>query len=178
MSPRGAARRRLTKAGLGAAGVLWSLDSRATMGPMVCFSPSAGYSGKLGKLNSNYNKNVTCQGKPPNYWEDASWPCPKSRNFASVFPCSGNNSLTYGSKTMMEIVKGCSFDNQELAKELVATYLNILSGRISFLSVKNLTDMWSQLQRGSFKPATNVYWTASQTAAYLKATHYSSYYYD
>ena len=178
ISPRGAARRRLTKAGLGAAGVLWSLDSRATMGPMVCFSPSAGYSGKLGKLSSNYNKNVTCNGKPPEYWDHSSWPCPKSRKFSSVFPCSSHNQSTYGSKTLLEIVKGCSFDNTGLAKELVAAYLNVLSGRITFLSVKTITDMWRQLQQGHYKPAPNAYWTAAQTTAYLKLTHYPSSYYS
>ena len=147
---------------------------------MVCFSPSAGYSGKLGKLNSNYNKNknVSCTGKPPNYWDNASWPCPKNKKFSSVFPCSPKNQYTYGSNTLLEIVKGCSFDKEELAKELVAAYLNILSGRISFLTVNNLTTMWSQLQQGHYKPATNVYWTVAQTTVYLKLTHYSSYYYD
>lgn len=179
MSPRGAARRRLTKAGLGAAGVLWSLESRATLSPMICYSPSAGYSGKLGKLSSNYTKKAICSGKPPEYWDAGSgWPCSRTTKFGNIFNCNSRNQKTYGGKTLLEIVKGCDFDGDELAKELVAAYLNILSGRISFLSQKNLTDMWSQLQGGFYRPAPNVIWTAKLTVAYLKATHYPSSYYD
>lgn len=182
MSPRGVARRRLTKAGLGAAGVLWSVESRATLSPMVCFSPSAGYSGKLGKLSSNYNKNqnVSCIGKPPEYWDDStSWPCSRSKQFDSVFECTRSDFReSYGRKTLLEVVRGCQFDNSAMGKELVAAYLNVLSRRISFLSERTLMEMWSQLQRGSYRPSPNVVWTVDQTVAYLKATHYSSYYYD
>ncbi|NNG24195.1 hypothetical protein [Telluria aromaticivorans] len=170
MSERGAARRRLTKAGLGAAGVLLSLESRATMKPMVCFSPSAGYSGKL---SSNYNRNVVCGGKSPGYWKNHSgWPCSRGKEFDSVFTCSGRNQSTYGSKTMLQIVQGCDFDKYNLGRHLIATYLNVLSGRISFLSVKTLTDMWTQLQNtGFYKPSANVFWNAEQTKVYLEATH-------
>lgn len=170
LSPSGAARRRLTKAGLGAAGVLLSLDSRATMKPMVCFSPSAGYSGKL---SSNYNKNVVCGGKSPGYWKNHSgWPCSRDRDFDNVFACNGSSLSTYGSKTMLEVLQGCSFDKYNLGMHLVATYLNVLSGRISFLSVKTLVDMWGQLQNnGYYKPAANVFWNAEQTKKYLEATH-------
>jgi hypothetical protein len=170
ISPRGAARRRLTKAGLGAAGVLLSLESHATMRPMVCFSPSAGYSGKL---SSNYNRNVVCSGKSPGYWKNhTGWPCPRDKQFDSVFECNGSNQATYGSKTMLEIVQGCDFDRYNLGMHLVATYLNVLSGRISFLSVKTLANMWSQLQStGVYKPSPTVFWNAEQTKKYLEATH-------
>ena len=174
ISPRGAARRRFTKAGLGAAGVLWTVESRATMSPMVCFSPSAGYSGKLGKLNSNYNsQKVVCSGKSPGYWKNHDgWPCDRDKDFDSVFACTGQNMMTFGSKSMLEVVKGCDFDKYNLGVHLVATYLNVLSGRISFLSVKTLVDMWAQVQRsGYYKPAANVYWSAEQTKQYLEATH-------
>lgn len=170
ISARGAARRRVAKAGLGAVGVLLSVESRATMQPMVCFSPSAGYSGKL---SSNYNRNVVCSGRSPGYWKNhTSWPCSRDRDFDSVFSCNVGSLSTYGSKTMLQILEGCDFDQHNLGMHLIATYLNVLSGKISFLSVKTLTDMWNQLQRrGYYMPAANVFWSPEQTKKYLEATH-------
>lgn len=171
LTPRGTARRRLTKAGLGAASVLWTLDSRASMQTMVCVSPSGALSGGL---SSNYaNKPAACDGKSPGYWKNHDgWPCPRNKPFSEVFSCSGNYSATYGTKTLLEIVQGCKFDKFNLGMHLVATYLNVLSGRIGFLSVATLQEMWSQLQSpGYYTPAKGVFWSAEQTKNYLEATH-------
>lgn len=170
LSSHGATRRRLTKTGLGVTGVLWTLESRATMQPMACFSPSAGYSGKL---SSHYHQTVVCTGKSPGYWKNHDgWPCDSDTLFRKVFGCNSTNDQTYGVKSLLEIVKGCNFDKYNLGVHLVATYLNVLSGRISFLTASQLKDIWSQLQRnGYYQPAKNVYWSMEQTKQYLEATH-------
>jgi len=171
LTPRGSARRRLTKAGLGAAGVLWSLDSRATMKGMVCVSPSGALSGGL---SSNYaGKTPNCDGKSPGYWKNHSgWPVASDKPFNEVFACSTKNAETYGTKTLLQIVQGCDFDKYNFGMQLVATYLNVMSGRIGFLSVQTLQKMWSQIQSpGYYTPAKGVYWSAEQTKRYLEATH-------
>ena len=170
LDARGAARRRLTKAGLGAASVLWTVESRAGMQPMACFSPSAGYSGKL---SSNYQTSSVCDGKSPGYWKNHDgWPCKSSTPFAEVFACNGGNQQTFGTKTLLQVVRGCDFDKYNLAMHLVSTYLNVLSGKISFLSPATLKNMWTQLQsNGYYSPAKGVFWSAEQTKKYLEATH-------
>jgi hypothetical protein len=69
-------------------------------------------------------------------------------------------------------VQGCDFDKYNLGMHLVATYLNVLSGQIGFLSVQTLQQMWSQLQSpGYYTPAKGVFWSPEQTKNYLEATH-------
>ena len=172
LTPRGTTRRRLTKAGLGAASVLWTADSRATMKTMVCVSPSAALSGGL---SSNYARTPPkCDGKSPGFWKNhtGAWPCSTGKDFDDVFGCSTKNARTYGTKTLLEIVRGCDFDKYNFGMQLVSTYLNVLSGRIAFLSVPTLQKMWNQIQsKGYYEPAKGVYWSAEQTKRYLEATH-------
>jgi hypothetical protein len=55
---------------------------------------------------------------------------------------------------------------------VVATYLNILSGRINFLSIETLGAMWLAVQtQGSYSPTAGVTWTPEQVKNYLQATH-------
>lgn len=171
LTTRGAARRRLAKAGLGTASVLWTLDSRAAMKTMICVSPSGALSGGLS--SSYVSKAPTCDGKSPGYWKNHDgWPCPIDRKFSEVFNCGGKASETYGKKTLLEILRGANFDRYNLGRHLVATYLNVLSGRIGFLSVATLQQMWNQLQSpGYYTPASGVFWNAEQTKRYLEATH-------
>lgn len=171
LTPRGAARRRLTTAGLGAASVLWTLDAKATMKPMVCVSASGALSGGLS--SSYIGTRPACAGKSPGYWKNHDgWPVATDKLFGEVFRCSGRYSETYGKKTLLEIVRGCDFDSYNLGVHLVATYLNVLSGRIGFLSVSTLQQMWSQLQSpGYYSPGSGVFWNAEQTKRYLEATH-------
>lgn len=171
LTPRGTARRRLTKAGLGAASVLWTLDSKAQMRTMVCVSPSGALSGGLS--SSYVGKAPACDGKSPGYWKNhAGWPCPIDRGFKEVFNCGSRTIDTYGKKTLLEILKGCDFDQYNLGMHLVATYLNVLSGRIGYLSVATLQQMWNELQSpGYYTPAKGVFWSAEQTKRYLEATH-------
>jgi len=177
LSERGATRRRLAKAGVGAAGLLVTLESRATMTPLICKSPSGALSGGL---SSNYRRATTCAGLSPGYWKNhtGSWPCSSTIMFASVFG-SNTNACTsktlnksYECSTMLNLLSKQSFDKYNLGMHLVATYLNVVSGKISFLSVGTLQKMWSDLQKtGRYSPAQGVYWSAEQVKNYLANTH-------
>jgi hypothetical protein len=82
LSERGATRRRLAKAGVGAAGILVTLESRA-MSPMMCKAPSGALSGGL---SSHYGPAPVCQGLSPGYWKNHTAPGRADHTwFADVF---------------------------------------------------------------------------------------------
>ena len=172
LSKHGAARRRLAKAGVGAAGILWTLESKATYQQgMVCSAPSGSLSTGL---QSTYAAKATCQGLAPDTWAklSGSWPCSDKVKFKHVFPCSGSTMNTYGNATMLELLGGQTFDTYGLGAELVATYLNVLSKKISFLTEHDVIDMWTQIQRGSYKATPKVSWNAQELKYYLASTHH------
>jgi hypothetical protein len=178
LGKRGAARRRLAKAGIGVAGVLYTLESRAAMSPMMCKSPSGALSGGL---SSHYGPAPVCQGLSPGYWKNhTDWPCSRDMMFADVFYVRGDrstckikeNQASYLCSTMRDLLSPQSFDRYNLAMHVVATYLNIISHRISFLSVETLSAMWYDVQaKGHYSPVAGVYWSPEQVKNYLQATH-------
>jgi hypothetical protein len=178
LGEHGAARRRLTKAGVGAAGILVTLESRAGMSPMMCKSPSGALSGGL---SSNYGPPPVCSGLSPGYWKNHSnWPVSRDTMFATVFGGVGSPSVctaamknkSYQCSTMLNLLSKQTFDRYNLGMHAVATYLNICSGRINFLSIETLTAMWREVQTtGRYSPTAGVYWTPEQVKNYLQATH-------
>jgi hypothetical protein len=179
LSERGATRRRLAKAGVGAAGVLMTLESRATMSPMICKSPSGSLSGGL---SSHYGPAPRCAGLSPGYWKNhpGAWPCATDTWFADVFYVSGNRryctvrqkDTSYLCSTMMGLLSAKRFDKYNLAMHAIATYLNIRSGKITFLSVDTLLAMWADVQiKGYYSPTSGVKWYAEQVKNYLQSTH-------
>jgi hypothetical protein len=73
---------------------------------------------------------------------------------------------------MMFLVSPQSFDKYNLAMHAIATYLNIKSGKINFLSVETLLNMWYEVQtKGVYTPTAGVTWNAEQVKNYLQATH-------
>jgi hypothetical protein len=178
LGKHGAARRRLAKAGIGAAGVLYTLESHATMSPMMCKSPSGALSGGL---SSHYGPKPVCKGLSPGYWKNhSSWPCSRSALFSSVFYVAGDhsscsvkaNQASYLCTTMVSLLSPQGYDRYNLGMHVVATYLNILSRRISFLSVETLSAMWYDVQtKGHYSPVAGVYWSAEQVKSYLESTH-------
>ncbi|WP_281911836.1 hypothetical protein [Massilia varians] len=168
MTPQGAARRRLAKAGLGAAGVLWTTQASATR---VCVSASAALSSGLLSKKPNATA-VSCAGRSPGYWKNhGGWPVATDTLFSRIFSCSEANDGTYGSATLLQLVEGCKFDKYNLGMHLVATYLNVKQGWTSYLSERTLLQMWAELQStGHYQPAKGVYWDAETTKKYLAST--------
>jgi len=175
MPQHGATRRRLAKAGLGAAGVLMTLESHATLQKtgFVCESASAFHSAGL---NSNAATEQRCNPLSPSNWchVQRSWPCNKAKRFADVFSCREQRfAKTYFASTMAQVMTS-TFDSQYayIGKHLCTAYLNVISGRISFLDVPTLQRMWNELKTtGFYKVNANVSWNIQQVRKYLVAVH-------
>jgi hypothetical protein len=100
--------------------------------------------------------------------------------FAAVFYVPGDKTsctaesknMNYLCSTMMNMLSPQGFDQYNLGMHAVATYLNIRAGKISFLSVEALVNMWFELQtKGYYSPTAGVQWSAEQVKNYLQATH-------
>lgn len=171
MTAHGAARRRLGKAGLGVAGVLWSTRSHAI--DFRCVSPSAALSSGLS--SNHLEEKLACEGKGPRHWKNqGGWPVPTTTLFGSIFPCAEHNQASYGMTTLLDMLRGKDFDQSDIGKHFVATYLNVKSGKIGFLSETTLFRMWDELQSsGHYQPARDIFWDIHATKKYLRSTYRS-----
>ena len=170
LSPAGVSRRRL--AGLGASGVLMTLASQSAMAGLVCKSPSGALSGKLASRGA---AGVTCAGRSPGYWKThpSAWRgcgIDTGEAFQRVFSCSGR--AGYDSVTCMGILSHKSFDMNNLGMHMMATYLNVKSGKISFMSEEDVLSMWSEWVRtGKYVPMAGAKpWNAADIVIYLSST--------
>lgn len=174
ISTRGLARRNFTKAGIGASGVLLTLVSQPGMASSICRSPSGSLSGGLESRVPVTN----CLGKIPGYYASnsgANFPAGVliDVKFGDVFACTGTNSATFGDKstTLLSILTEQSFDSAHLGMFMSATYLNIMAGRIGFLTVNQLQAIWSDWQsKGYYEPTAGTNWYASDIVTYLSGT--------
>ncbi|MBD8633676.1 MAG: hypothetical protein RR983_14110 [Massilia sp.] len=173
MPKHGATRRRLAKAGLGAAGVLWTLESHATLSKtgFVCESPSAYESAGL---NSNIATEQRCRPLSPTMWcfIQSGWPCNKTKRFAEVFSCNERRfATTYYRDSLLAVMKA-SYDRDKIGCHLAAAYLNVISDRVPVLDVPTLKRMWSELKvSGHFKVDANTYWSVTEVRNYLVSIH-------
>jgi hypothetical protein len=169
MSPHGASRRRLAKAGLGAAGVLWTTRSNAL--DFKCVSASAALTAGL---NSNTPDNaVACEGRSPGYWKNhGGWPVSTTARFCDIFGYAGSLDKRFSSVTLLDLLKGCDFDKSKLGMHITASYLNVKSGKIGYLSERTLKEMWYQLVHFKrYEPARGVFWDLETTKRYLESTY-------
>lgn len=176
LSAKGTARRRFAKAGAGATGVLLTLHSQPGMACTYCgISPSAAMSA-IGQ-----NRNVTlshhgpapvCSGLPPSTWcNSSSWPsgCHSSDSFHKYFSCSRNS--PYYNVTCKSILSGASCDTSRMGQYLMATYLNVMSGRINFLTIESLEDIWNGwVTHGYYQPMPGQFWYSNDIVGYLYGT--------
>jgi len=175
MSGAGAARRRFARAGVGVSGVILTLASQPGMAsPMMCKSASGSMSTGLDSRPSNVT--LRCEGLAPGFWKksERTWPPPAAREqlFSSVFPRGGTG--LYQSGTMLQMLTNDDpgMDPYSLGMHLVATYLNVLSGKISFLTVDGLKKMWHDfVTYGHYIPRAGTSWNAEALRTYLENTH-------
>jgi len=167
LSARGAARRRI--AGLGVSGVVMTVASNHAMAALVCKSPSGALSGNL---NSQAPASVTCEGLSPGYWKThpESWPSEVRTNdrFSKFFACNGK----MGGYSCMHILNKQEEDKNAVGMHIMATYLNVVSGKISFLTRQALIDMWAEYNTdGIFTPTDGATpWSGQQLVDYLTST--------
>jgi hypothetical protein len=168
ISARGAARRRFARAGLGASAALVTISSKAGMAVDICTAPSGSLSGGLESRNPNVV--VSCQGVSPGYWKNHNdWPCERTKTFGSIFSCATDS--PYHACTLGDILDPKQWDSEGLGRHLVATYLNILSGKIDFLTVLMIQGIWNDLsRRGVYHPRAGVDWYAVDVVTYFKGT--------
>lgn len=166
LTPRGASRRRI--AGLGLSGVVMTVASTNAMASMVCKSPSGALSGNLNSQAPGGD--VVCRGRSPGYWKNHSWPAEVNRNdlFVQYFHCSGKLSAM----SCKQVLSAKEGDRHNVAMHIMATYLNVCSGKISFLTRQAVKDMWSEYnQTGSFTPASGATpWSGEDLVDYLSST--------
>ncbi len=160
-------RRRFTKSGVAASGVLLTLASRPALGDVVCKSPSGFLSGN----QSSHGTPPICQGRSPGYWKEhvGSWPVPPGTKFINVFHCS--HSSVYAKYTLLQLVNPQSDDKNKLGMHLVAAFLNARMGWTPFLKEETIIAMFTEwAATGTFSPTATVYWNAAQIVDYLTAT--------
>ena len=187
LTKRGAARRRLAKAGMGA-GVLATLESKSAMASMVCRSPSGSLSNGL--ATSHYGtKAPACNGIKPEDWKTANWPVSRDLKFTDVFYAANPgtscptratkyksnecyNPGSYFCAKLEDMLNPQPFDTNNVGMHLVAAYLNIQAKSVGFLELTDLQTMWSELQTtGRYSPTAGVYWSTAQVANYLASIH-------
>lgn len=178
ISASGLSRRRFAKAGAGAsAGVIMTLVSQPAMAATeLCVSASGAASANL-SFHSDHL--VACSGLSPGYWKNH----PASWQGALTSPTSQFNALFHATArtaaltpyTCMQVVTANAFpranDPDNVAMHIMATLLNVRSGRIGFLTEINVIAIWNAYAaNGTYQPTYGVTWNGAQIVSYLKKT--------
>lgn len=170
LSPTGTARRRFTRAGIAASGVLLTLHSQPGMAAEVCTTPSGYLSGGL---QSYRGPEPTCAGRSPGYWKNHSWPrsSAKEAMFSQVFSCNSLNAKTYGTVSQRDILDPKKWDLNGIGRHLIAAYLNVQAGLSTFQTVPMLQRIWLEYQaKGYYTPTAGVKWDSAKIVEYLQGT--------
>jgi hypothetical protein len=180
LSAKGAARRRFTRAGAAASGVLMTLHSQPGMAAIVCATPS----GHASALVSARNPDATsCSGASPGAWYESTqprgkqgnipghlkWPVSKNTTFGSVF----TTGMEIGGMTFVDVLGNIkpAADPDNLGAHLTAAYLNVMAGLSTFQNEGMLTNIWHELTAfGVYHPTAGVDWNARDVVEYLKST--------
>jgi hypothetical protein len=180
LSAKGAARRRFTRTGAAASGVLLTLHSQPGMAAIVCATPSGHASAMVSARNPDA---LSCSGRSPGVWLQAleprgknhntpghvAWPIDPDKKFGSVF----TTSKAIG-QASFETVLGNNdpvFDPDNLGAHIGAAYLNVLSGRSTFQTELMLVNIWNNLRDyGVFQPTAGVNWDGKAVVEYLSST--------
>ncbi len=166
LSPKGAARRRI--ASLGVSGVVMTVASSNAMAALVCKSPSGALSGNL----NSQRPNVRCEGLSPGYWKrhTGQWPSDvrTTDRFGQYFPTGG----PLADVSCLNILSKQKADKNNVAMHIMATYLNVVSGRINFLTRQAVIDIWVKYHtHGSYTASTGATpWNGEELVNYLSST--------
>lgn len=145
------------------------------MAQVLCKSMSSMLSGNL----SANHIHVECAGRSPGYWKNrpSAWNGAltiPSTKFQDLFGTSSRTSALNG-YTCMEVVTANAFprekDPDNVAMHIMATWLNVRSGKISFLTENQVRAVWNSYSaNGIYQPAAGVIWNGYQIVDYLKKT--------
>lgn len=176
-------RRRLLRAGLGAAPVLMSLSSRSVFASKTT-RPSGFCSMKIGTSSPGGGKQV-CNGKPPETWcqqaqqVNHGWPTrcyPKTRKTPTPETATKCGDLfghgtQHATKKCLDVMAGTA-GTDEFAKWCVAARLNARAGLTgSVCTESDVQAMWSGCNSiGYYEPTAGQKWTKADCVSYLKST--------
>ncbi|MEW6021288.1 MAG: hypothetical protein AB1807_04010 [Pseudomonadota bacterium] len=187
LDARGASRRRFTRAGAGAAGVVLTLHSQpgmATFGHYggVCASPS----GFMSIKSASHNPNNSCSNNHSyTYWRDnhRSWKSrcgtrPETRFVEVLAPRGAYAGLK--NMTLLQILQQTkevrAIDRSFVALQIVTALLNARasrnSGIASVLPEDKVVAIWDEFTiKGSYRPSGSARpWTGLEISAYLQTT--------
>jgi len=140
----GESRRRFTKTGLAASGVLLTLANRSALGAGITVSPSVYASGNTS--GHGPAAPAVTLGLTPSYWSDPNkWPSNLNKNsrFQDIFSDCVNGKQFFNDK-LKDLLGGTASDDPiGLGQYLVAAYLNNLAGRCSFLTLAQIKAMYT-----------------------------------
>lgn len=162
------------------------------MADVTCLTPSGYWSSGLNPNSSNFGHTTCTGGYSPGYWKQDhhGWPAGIDRAtfmFATAFPMAKaggcpaakatSNGATpppassYDCVRLDDILAPMEFDAENFGMHMAATYLNIRAGRITFLTVESLRQIWRDIMsQGVYHPTAGVTWTRTDVVKYLKAT--------
>ena len=176
LSRKGASRRRFARASAGATGVLLTLHSQPGMACTFC-----GISPSLAVSAVGQNRNITalshrptasrCVGIPPETWKTQSnWPCNPDARFSNVFTCQARTA-GYANATIREIINGASCDTDQMAKYMMAAYMNVADGKVDFITFEALAAVWNEWSiKGYYEPMAGQKWGTYEILYYLRGT--------
>jgi len=164
-------RRRFTKAGIAASGVIVTLASRSALAAEA-ISPS----GFVSVNQSRHGAHQESRARRPQYWATAShWPIDKDTKFNHIFhQCS--HSSAYHNMSCAEVIEGKWGHQGSTANGvgpyLVAAYLNAAMGWTEdYLTTSQCVIMGNEwLTTGIFRPTANVTWSSAQIINYFQNT--------
>lgn len=176
LSAKGAARRRFTRIGAGATGVLLTLHSQPGMACTYCGISGSAAASAIGQKKaigtlSHHGPAAVCNGITPREWAYTSWPanCKPTDSFSKHFSCKAGSQ--YANATCKDIILGASFDGTKMAQYMLAAYLNVLSQRVNFITVDSLQTAWSEwIVKGYYSPMAGQRWYADDIVGYLYGT--------
>ena len=179
LDARGAARRRFTRAGVGASGVLMTLASQPGMAA-VCATPSGSLSSGMSSRAPNIAE--TCGGLSQGYWKNKDWPAGTSRDarFGDIFPCSSSSTVMAGMK-MYDVLCNAdtNVDKFNTGSHTVSAYLNYRSDATYVITPAILSKMWKEYQDtggqavGFYVPAVNHKWYGFDIVNYIVSTFHN-----
>lgn len=180
LSAKGMKRRRFARASAGATGVLLTLHSQPGMACTFCgISMSSavsaiGQNKQIGTL-SHRGPTGRCSGVMPQVWADQkSWPgtgCDPDTPMKNYFNCRGN-SAAYADVKVGTILAGATCDKGvDMGKFMMAAYLNVAAGLVTFISIGALRDVWDEWSlKGVYEPMAGQSWKPVEIVYYLRGT--------
>mgnify|MGYP001024940322 CR=1 FL=1 len=184
------------KLGLGlGAGAIFTLASRPVLA-LECVSPSAAASGNLSRFGGNVPP--VCEGLSTTQWTDLLTPLKPTSGaglpgglftltagglamyctqpFHSVFPPAPARCNWGLNASCLDVLSKAALSEpmrpNPICAEFVATYLNIVTGKIdhTILDMPGLMSMWYEwCHTGGFKPKTGSRWNEAQIIEYCRS---------